>query len=156
MILSTFLKQGQGQILMVPSALIYEPYMLFYTNNEFYICFKYWVTHLYLCLQAHCIAALSYSFCVLVSVINFLSLSDAIWHHRSWSPFVQVIHCCLMALSYNLNKCSLTISEILGHSHEGNLTKCWRYLSLMWIWKLFFLRLQPHLPGTNEWTHRCA
>ena len=31
--------------------------------------------------------------------------------------------------------------------------KCSRYLSFVWLWKMINLRLQLHLPGTNELSH---
>ena len=43
--------------------------------------------------------------------VNSLRPSDAIWRHRSGSTLVQVMACCLTALSHYLNQCWLIISK---------------------------------------------
>ena len=40
-------------------------------------------------------------------ILNSLAPSDAIWQHGSWSTMVQVMACCLMASSHNLDHCWL-------------------------------------------------
>ena len=47
-----------------------------------------------------------------------LGPSDAIWRWRSWSTLVQVMACCLTALSHYLNQCWLIISKVLWLSTE--------------------------------------
>ena len=62
--------------------------------------------------------------------------SDFIWRHRSWSILAQVMACCLMAPSHNLNHCWQIISKLF-------LTFTWRqfqrkystYVSFVWVWK---------------------
>ena len=57
------------------------------------------------------------------NVINTSLPCEAIYdiklHHRVWS-MVQVMACCLTALSHYLNLCWLIISEVLWHLLEGN------------------------------------
>ena len=48
---------------------------------------------------------------------------DAIWRHRSGSPLVQVMACCLTAPSHYLNQCWFTISKVHWHSFEYNFTR---------------------------------
>ena len=47
-------------------------------------------------------------------------------HNIDWGMFgltlAQIMACCLTAPSHYLNQCWLTISEVLGHSPEGNFT----------------------------------
>ena len=47
---------------------------------------------------------------------GLLSLSDAIWWHRTWLTLVQVMAHCLTAPSYCLNQCSLISSEVSMYS----------------------------------------
>ena len=44
------------------------------------------------------------------------------WVKLGWYPSVQVMACCLMALSHYLNLCWLIINEVLGYSPVGNFT----------------------------------
>ena len=53
----------------------------------------------------------------LISQLNSLWPSDAIWQQRSGSTMVQVMACYLMAPSHYLNQCWLTISEVQWHSY---------------------------------------
>ena len=55
--------------------------------------------------------------------INSLWLCDAILHHRSGSPLVQVTACCLTAPSHYLNQCWLNISDGQWYSHKSNFTR---------------------------------
>ena len=53
--------------------------------------------------------------------LNSLWPSDAIWHHRTWCTWVQVMACCLMAPSHYLNLCRLIIKgDLLWHSPRSN------------------------------------
>ena len=63
---------------------------------------------------------------------------DAIWRHRTWSTLVKVMACCLTAPSHYLYKCCLIISRALCYLFiwEQFHSKCSRYLSLIWVWKL--------------------
>ena len=45
--------------------------------------------------------------------------SDAIWCHRTWSTWVQVMACCLTAPSHYLNQCWL-INGVMWHSPKTN------------------------------------
>ena len=61
------------------------------------------------------------------------------WRHMSGSTLVQVMACCLMALSHHLNQCWL-IKEILRHSQRANvLFEYSKYQSRIWVWNLYFL-----------------
>ena len=51
--------------------------------------------------------------------INPLWPSDAIWRHRSRSPLVQVMACCLTAPSHYMNQCWFIIIKALCHLSEG-------------------------------------
>ena len=48
--------------------------------------------------------------------------SDDIWWHRSGSTLVQVMACCLTALSHYVNQCWLIINKIQLHPSDGNFT----------------------------------
>ena len=48
--------------------------------------------------------------------VNSLWPSDAIWHHVTWSPLVQVMACCLTAPTQLTNN----HSEVQWHSFKGN------------------------------------
>ena len=76
---------------------------------------------------------------------------DAIWQHRSGSTLAQVMAWCLMAPSHYLNQCWFIISEVLWHSPGGNFMLKIPILNMSL--KITNLRLQPHIPGTNELTH---
>ena len=60
--------------------------------------------------------------CALTCCFKSLSLSHAIWQHRSGSPLTQVMACCLAAPSHYLTQCWLLIPEFLCHSHDNNFT----------------------------------
>ena len=51
--------------------------------------------------------------------IKSLWQNDAIWRHRSGSILSQVMACCLMAPSHNLNQYSLIFNKVPWHSSEG-------------------------------------
>ena len=55
--------------------------------------------------------------------VNSLWPSDAIWWQRYESTLAQVMACCLMAPSHNMNQHWLIISEVKWHSHQGNFTR---------------------------------
>ena len=59
----------------------------------------------------------------LLTCINSLGPSDAIWHWISWSTLVQVMACCLTAPSHHLNQCWLIISQVLWHSSEDTIIR---------------------------------
>ena len=69
--------------------------------------------------------------------INMIGPSGTILQHKSGSTFVQVIACCLKALSHYLNQYWLIIKDVLWHSHESNFT--WRGANSLWpsdaIWR---------------------
>ena len=55
--------------------------------------------------------------------VNSPTPSDAIWRYRSGATLGQVMAYCSTAQSYSyLNQCWLVISEVLGHSPDGNFT----------------------------------
>ena len=56
------------------------------------------------------------------SPLNSLWPCYAIWRHRSGSTLAQVMAWCPMAPSHYLNQCWIMISEVLWHSHQGNVT----------------------------------
>ena len=51
--------------------------------------------------------------------INSLWPGDAIWRHGARSTLAQVMACCLMAPSHDLNQCWLIIGEVPWHSSQG-------------------------------------
>ena len=55
---------------------------------------------------------------LILTWINSLGPSEAIWRWRSWSKLVQVMACSLMAPSHYLNQCWLIVSKVLWHSSE--------------------------------------
>ena len=55
-----------------------------------------------------------------ISGVNSLWPSDAIWRQWSGSTLAQVMACCLKASSHYLNQCWLIISRVLWLSWEGN------------------------------------
>ena len=60
----------------------------------------------------------------IVSEVNSLWPSDAIWWHRSESTFAQVMaFSCQTAPRHYLNQCWLIISKDQWHSSEGNFTR---------------------------------
>ena len=63
------------------------------------------------------ICSLSYWWLAMTG-FNLLGPSDAIWRWSSWSTLVQVMICCLMAPSPNLNQCWLIICRVPWHSSE--------------------------------------
>ena len=54
--------------------------------------------------------------------INLLWPSEAIWWHKSGSPWAQVMACCQMAPSHYWNQCCLLNSEVLWNSPKSNFT----------------------------------
>ena len=52
--------------------------------------------------------------------MQYQLLGDIIWRHWTRLTFVQVMACCHTAPSHYLNKCSITINDVLWHSPEGN------------------------------------
>ena len=77
--------------------------------------------------------------------INSLWLSDAIWHRRTWSTLGQVLACRLMTLSHYLDQCWLIIylRVVPMDIIEISVTAM--------CFKVTQSKLQPHLPGGNEW-----
>ena len=69
-----------------------------------------------------------------ISRINTLGPTDAIWRHKAWLTWVQVMACCLTAPSHYLNPHWLIISEFLCHLPEGSSTGNVQYLYLIWVW----------------------
>ena len=61
--------------------------------------------------------------CSILTLINSLRPSDAIWRHRSWSTLAQVMACCLTAPTHYMNQCWLIISKIQLHSFDSNFTR---------------------------------
>ena len=49
------------------------------------------------------------------SCLNSLSFSDALWHHKIWSPLVQLLTCYLMAPYQDLNRCWHIINKVQWH-----------------------------------------
>ena len=69
-------------------------------------------------------------------LINSLGPSDAVWRHRPWSTLAQVMACCPLAPSHNLNQCwhdNLDIHpdqfrrKINGHSGKN---RNWKWIIL--------------------------
>ena len=81
--------------------------------------------------------------------IDLLWPSDGTWRQRFGSTLVQVMACCLTAPSHYLDQCWLIISSCGFHlraiSHDMLKITIFE-ISL----KITDLRLQTHLPGTNE------
>ena len=82
--------------------------------------------------------------------LNSLRHSLAIWRHRTWSTLVQAMVCCLTVPNHYLNQCWLILTEVLWHTHEGNVTG--NVQEIFQSLKITNLRLQPHLPVANELT----
>ena len=65
---------------------------------------------------------------------NSLRPSDTRWRQRSGSTLPQLMACCLMAPSHNLNQCWLIISKVEWHSFKDEFTRDtsainhWNYL----------------------------
>ena len=75
-------------------------------------------------------------FCSDLIALFHLWLIDTIWRHRSGSTLVQVKAWCLKAPSHLLEPMFYLWSERPCGNHMGeNFMKCWRYLSLVWVWK---------------------
>ena len=74
--------------------------------------------------------------CRRIQYVNSLWPSGVTWWHRSWSTLAQVMTCCLMAPSHNLNKCWLLISE--GFFFAFTWESFRRDYYCVWIWKLYF------------------
>ena len=95
--------------------------------------------------------------------INSLWASDSIWWHRSGSPLVQVMACCLKTPSHYLKQCWLFIShmicEVSWHLPEGNFTGTAQDISLWYEFEMTNLSLQPCLPGSwftkDTWAKKC-
>ena len=56
----------------------------------------------------------------LLSSVNSLRPSDAIWRQWSWTTLAQVMACCLTAPSHYLNQCWLIIRGVLWHISESS------------------------------------
>ena len=54
---------------------------------------------------------------------NNLQLTVAIWNHRTYLTFIQVMACCLTAPSHYLNKCWRITNEVLWHSRKDIFTE---------------------------------
>ena len=67
----------------------------------------------------------------------------------------QVMACCLTAPSHYLNQCSHIIKGILWLSSESNFTSAPVSINQISL-KITLLRLEPHLPGTNELSFPCG
>ena len=70
--------------------------------------------------------------------INSLWSSDIIWWHKSGTTLIQVMTCCFMSPSYNLNQCWFITNRVIGiHMVKFD----WMYSkiqSLTWGRKLYF------------------
>ena len=84
-------------------------------------------------------AAIMLLYVVCIRSVNSVLLSDTIWRHRSRSPLVQVMACCLMAPSHYLNQCWLLIIwGSMAFTWEEFNRKCLSYYSVYWVWNLYF------------------
>ena len=62
-----------------------------------------------------------------------------LWRHRSWSTLAQVMACCLMAPSHNLNQCWPILNDIHRFSPEGNFTQDTLSINIKWGWILSWI-----------------
>ena len=67
--------------------------------------------------------------------VNLFLPSDAIKCHKNLSTLVQIMAWSLMAPSHYLNQCRLIIRVFTWRQFHRNY---WRWLSLIWVWKLPF------------------
>ena len=90
-----------------------------------------------------------------ISWINSFRPSDAIWSQRSGSTLAQVMVCCLMAPSHDLNQCWLIIRKVQWHPSESNLARI-PQPSITEISSLKITNLEccSNLTGANELTIR--
>ena len=103
--------------------------------------------------------------------------SHAIWQYPSRSALAQVMACCLMVPSHYLYQFWLIIKSILWHLLLSNVTSVYesRYAPSQWdsslrcnnvshwlgtyldwsllVFMITFLKLTPHVPGSNVLTH---
>ena len=56
----------------------------------------------------------------MISWVNSLRPSDAIWRQWSWTTLAQVMACCLTAPSHYLNQCWLITRGVLWHTSESS------------------------------------
>ena len=83
--------------------------------------------------------------------INSLGPGFHIWHHRTWSPPIQVMVWYFMALSHYMNQCWCIINEALWVSHWDNFAGIDPLIYTTTPNKsLKHLQLQPYLPTSNE------
>ena len=86
--------------------------------------------------------------------INTLWLSDAIWWHRSGSALAKVMACCLTVLNLYLNKCWLSISEVLWHWHESNFTASGPATILYNVFENYKFKITALSPR-GQWVNLC-
>ena len=79
--------------------------------------------------------------------INSLWPFDAICLHKSGSPLARIMACCLTESRHYLNQCWIII--LRSYSHQCNFTE-----NSQDICHWYEIRLQPHLPGSNDFIHR--
>ena len=102
----------------------------------------------------------------IVSCLNSLWSSDAIWRHRSELTLARIMSCCLTASNHYLNKSCFIIESVLWHSTGRNFTRTVHDLYRSMRSEITLTKLSPHLPGANElslkvsllcifWTLRC-
>ena len=86
-------------------------------------------------------------------IFNSLRSSDAICQHIPGSTFAQLIICYLTAPSHYPNLCWLVMSEVyFGIQLRASSQEMLKIYILQTSVKMTNLRIQPHLPGTNELT----
>ena len=75
------------------------------------------------------------------------------WRYRTGSTLVQIMACCLMALSHCMYQYWLTISETSWHLAEGKFTTTKKTVSLTTqCFKTTYSEILLHLTGANELT----
>ena len=92
-----------------------------------------------------------YNPCNMLSVLlTHCGLMTAYGIGRFWSTLLQVVACCLMALSHYLNQCRLT-STRSSAIHSGAIFTGILEISVPQLHlKFIHFKSQPHMPGDNE------
>ena len=76
---------------------------------------------------------------------------DAIWHRRTLSTLVQVLACCPITLSHFLNQYWYILTSLwLCGIQPTFLQKMFILAIIELCLKVWHLKWQPHIPGTNE------
>ena len=86
----------------------------------------------------------------IVSCLNSLWPSDAIWRHRSELTLARIMSCCLTSSNHYLNKSCFIIESVLWHSTGRNFTRTVHDLYRSMRSEITLTTLSPHLPGANE------